>query len=42
MLCIFIIHCLIPDFYLRITGNFKGTDKGKVHSRTGHEGPEGV
>ena len=28
--------------YLRITGNFKGEGKGKVHRRTGHEGPEGV
>ena len=36
------IHCLIPDINLRITGNFKGTDKGKVHPRIDHEGPEGV
>jgi hypothetical protein len=32
-----------PDFYLRITGNFKSKGKGKgtVHPRTDHEGPEG-
>ena len=43
---IFIFHCLLPDFYLRITGNFKGTgkgkSKGKVHPRIGHEGCKGI